>query len=452
MRHIFISVRYTLYLVAHPVGLGAIGEEKRRAGQLGFARKALLEALSLCEAAANCHGTRVTLLMVADVCREQGELHQAAEFYQQVLFRGEDDLTDKARALIGLADISYEWNALEQAKRAAQEAFDLGLQLTEVSMQVHAALLLIRVRCAEGAFEQARLLLADLLKWLLPVRWPLLYQEVRAAQARLHLAQGDLSAVERSFTSLFTPIQRRGWRPELDQTQARGGEEQDDDVPQLQRERETLLLARWLLTQGGEERVKEALSLLAYQFEMAQQTTRSRSALEILLLMSLAYQQRGQEEEARRALQEVLVQAAPEGYLRLFLDEGEALLAPLRALVPHLHARSLLTYLRSILLAFGAATLHAPQSEKRTAAQAPTELEAPSPSALVASAYLPEPLSPQELRVLQLLAANLSRQEIAEALVISMNTVKTHIQHIYRKLGIGNRAQACAAARDLHLL
>lgn len=74
-----------------------------------------------------------------------------------------------------------------------------------------------------------------------------------------------------------------------------------------------------------------------------------------------------------------------------------------------------------------------------------------NPSAL-AQAALSEPLSPQELRVLRLLVAGRSNPEIASALVVSVNTVKTHLQSMYRKLGVTNRVEASAAARSLHLL
>ncbi|MBO0780497.1 MAG: response regulator transcription factor [Ktedonobacteraceae bacterium] len=80
------------------------------------------------------------------------------------------------------------------------------------------------------------------------------------------------------------------------------------------------------------------------------------------------------------------------------------------------------------------------------AASAFTPLPTPAISSLM------EPLTPQEQRILRLLVAGRSTQEIAYHLVISRNTVKTHVRHLYGKLGVHNRMQASARARDLHLL
>jgi LuxR family maltose regulon positive regulatory protein len=119
------------------------------------------------------------------------------------------------------------------------------------------------------------------------------------------------------------------------------------------------------------------------------------------------------------------------GYLRLFLDEGEELLQLLRDLMPSLRGQPLRGYAQTILQAV------APVANK------------PSLSVVVET-Y--EPLSMQEQRVLRLLAAGLSNIEIARELVVSINTVRSQVQSIYRKLQVHNRHAASAAARSLHLL
>ncbi|HEX5878849.1 MAG TPA: response regulator transcription factor, partial [Actinomycetota bacterium] len=63
-----------------------------------------------------------------------------------------------------------------------------------------------------------------------------------------------------------------------------------------------------------------------------------------------------------------------------------------------------------------------------------------------------EPLTERELAVLRLLATRLSNREIGRQLYVSVNTVRTHIQAVYRKLGVGTRADAVAHARELGLL
>ena len=156
--------------------------------------------------------------------------------------------------------------------------------------------------------------------------------------------------------------------------------------------------------------------------------------LEIRLLQAMAYAASKQVQEARQHLLIVLTQAHPEGFLRLFLDEGETLAALLHSLIPHMHEPGLRTYARSILHAFA------------------REREETKASAALSSGQLIEPLSPQELRVLRLLVAGRSNREIATAQIVSINTIRTQVQSIYRKLGVNNRVEACEMARQLHLL
>ena len=193
-------------------------------------------------------------------------------------------------------------------------------------------------------------------------------------------------------------------------------------------EQETLLLARWHLAQGRSE---AALQLLQDLERVAQETGRRRSAFEAQALLALVYAAHEQQEQARHILLTLLAHTCTEGYLRLFLDEGEAMAVLLRPLVLHLREQPLLASLQGLLRAF-------PGSGGALAT---------SPATL-----LPEPLSAQELRVLRLLVPGRSNAEIARELVVSVNTVRTHMQNIYRKLDAHNRMAAVSVARQLHLL
>jgi LuxR family maltose regulon positive regulatory protein len=136
-------------------------------------------------------------------------------------------------------------------------------------------------------------------------------------------------------------------------------------------------------------------------------------------------------------LQTVLSLAYAEDYLRLFLDEGDAMASLLRTLLPHLREKPLIAYLQTILRAF--AQERAGQDSGSTSA--PLDRTLPI-----------ETLSAQEQKVLRLLATGRSNAEIARELIVSVNTVRTQVQSIYRKLNVNNRVAASEMARHLQLL
>jgi LuxR family maltose regulon positive regulatory protein len=392
-----------------------VGEQEHQSGQLDLARQSLLEAHTRCEATGNRYFTRATINMLGEVCFEQGELHQAAAYYHLVLTeaREREDLDDICHALLGLAQLSYEWNDLQEAENAAQEVVDLGQQLAHESHQAHAAIILARVQHGHGQTASAQQQFAMLLAQIQEARSPLLYLEVLAWQARLQLADGNLAAVQRWVT---------------DRSRHKG------TLPVLYLEREELIVARWLLAQG---KAAETLNLLEQMLSAAHEAGRIRSTLEIQILMAQAHIALKHVPEARQKLRVVLSSAHGEGYLRLFLDEGEQLSTLLHTSIPYVREKSLITYLQAVLHAF--AQEHSGQDILSTPVS-------PEPLQLV------DPLSPHEQRVLLLLAAGCSNQEIAGELIVSVNTIRTQVQSIYRKLNVHNRFAASVVARQLQLL
>ena len=441
--------------------LRCLGEEERLSGRLHEARQTLLEAQALFAAAGNRYATRDTLLALGEVCFLQGELHQAAELYRAALATAGEGLadtgqalldlarlridnnpittsfmTDKGQALLGLARLSYEWNDLAAAEQEAQEALDLGTCLADETLQVHASLVLADIQQARGQTAQAQHRLQVLLAQMPPHHPPLLHREIRVAQARLQLAALDLTAVEHwSITSA----------------------KYRESTPLLQQEQEELLVARLVMAQekasalrpaepegshargmaGRKSKVDEALHLLARRRVEAHQQGRTRSDVEMLVLMALLHFAHQRQSQAWQRLREALALAHAEGYQRLFLDEGEPMMALLRAVLPMIGKEAPDTYVRTLLRAFARQQL---------------EQFAPAAAGSPGSARLIEPLSPQEHRVLRLLVAGFSNPEIAEAMVVSNNTVKTQVQSIYRKLGVSSRKEAREAVRGQHLL
>jgi LuxR family maltose regulon positive regulatory protein len=270
--------------------------------------------------------------------------------------------------------------------------------------------MLARVLNARGETVQARRLLQELVALTQEHRWPYLHREVLAEQARLSLMASDLVTAQRWSTT----ITRLG-----------------EDFRLVQQEREALIVARLLIAQ---EEATAALHLLEHWQAQAHAQGRTRSGLEIQVLTALAHSTHKSLPQARETLREALVLAQAEGYQRLFLDEGEALATLLRAVLLDVREEPLATYVRSLLVAFA----------QQQAGQDTSHHTAP--------ALLIEPLSPQEQRVLRLLAAGRSNPEIAQELVVSVNTVKTQVQSIYRKLNVNSRWEAREAARHLKLL
>ncbi|QBD80194.1 transcriptional regulator [Ktedonosporobacter rubrisoli] len=404
------------------------------AGEMQRARQWLLEGYRRSKTLENHSSTFIASLWLGEVCLEQGELRTAehygwqahalmdkeSEFARQQLLLETGDLEPffSSWAYHCLAQLSYERNELASTQKYLSQAQAVRAQPEE---GVHMLTL--------GAFVQARLLHAcgetttalDLLShWERHTRFSWAWRALRTCRAWLQLAQGDLSAVEQ-------------WAREKEQAEQSHGPEQEE-FPLLYQQEEALLLVRLHLAQKKGE---AALDELLPWKEKAQAQGRKRSVLETLILQALAHAVSQEAPQARTSLLEALQLAQPENVQRLFLDEGPTMERLLKTLLPELHEASLISFVRTLLRAF------AEEPGTRSAKEV-----TPSPEE-----SLPlEPLSDQEQRVLRLLVVGRSNPEIARELVISVNTVKTHIQSLYRKLNVHNRIEASEVVRRWSLL
>jgi LuxR family maltose regulon positive regulatory protein len=228
-----------------------------------------------------------------------------------------------------------------------------------------------------------------------------------AHKARLRLAQGDVAAATR-------------WLQECEMGL--------DDEVSFDYCASYQVLARTLMAQG---RLEEALGLLARLSEMVEAEGAMRPTIRLLVLRALALQALGEGDRALAALEQALVLAAPEGFVRTFVDEG----APMGELLRRAAARGIkLDYVGRLLAAL--------ENESTPGQQAPH----------LATSLLPEPLTERETEVLRLLTTHLSSTEIAQEFVVAASTVRSHIKSIYRKLDVHTRADAVRRARDLGLL
>ena len=207
--------------------------------------------------------------------------------------------------------------------------------------------------------------------------------------------------------------------------------EREQDLPYVQQEEEALLLVRLFLAQ---EQAEAALQELARWKTQAEVQGRTHALLEMLILEALAHFANRALPQARATLLQSLRLAAPEQYQRLFLDEGQAMAALLKSSLKEIQEKDVVAYARGLLDAFE-------QEQTNTSA-----VSSPTPSPLL------EPLTPQEQRVLQLLAEGASNQEIATQLVIQLSTARKHVSNILGKLEAASRTQAIARAREYGLL
>jgi LuxR family maltose regulon positive regulatory protein len=357
---------------------------------------------------------------LGQVQRARGHLGAALGTYERtfgVASQAGRPLPPAGIAHVDIAEVRYERGELDAALDHATQGVALSRQLGWARQLAAGLAILAWIRHAQGdragaleAMREAERVQPS------PVVVGLL-NPMPALRARLALAHGQVDEAARW-------IQQRGLTP--------------DDQPSYPREREYLVLARVLLAQQAPQR---ALRLLERLHAQAADQGRTGSLIEIQALQALARSATGDQAAALGMLAEVLTLAAPEGYLRVFVDEGPPMAALLHQLLAGRRrerpaAAVPREYLARLVNAFE---------------QAGLPVRAPAGRGVVV-AGLVEPLTAREVEVLQLLAAGAPNRAIAEQLVVTQETVKKHLSHLFDKLGAANRTQAVARARQLGLL
>ncbi len=353
-------------------------------------------------------GCAVTL---ADIRITQGRLREAMRTYEKALEIGpaerEPALRGTPDMYVGMSSLSIERGDLEAAARhlARSDGMDEHLGLPQYPYRRR--LTTARLRIAEGDLDRAVDLLDDAERLYVGDFLPNV-RPVPASRARVWIAQGRL---DDAFD----------W--------ARGRDLSMDDELSYLREFEHVTLARALLARCRDKRdklsVDEVIGFLARLLEAACNGGRTGIVIEILVLQALAHQHRDDIPAALRPLERALTLAEPEGYLRVFVDEGPPMAALLGEAAKHRISTGYVRRLRTALRVTGA------------------------PSA---RQDLVDPLSERELDVLRLLGSELSGPEIAGELTLSLNTVRTHTKNVYAKLGVNNRRAAVRRATELDLL
>lgn len=330
---------------------------------------------------------------------------------------------------LGLVMLAHERGDEATSAERLQTVAELGQHTTLIDWPYRWGLAQARLKESAGAWDEALRSLDEAKRGYVKNPIPML-QPVEARKARIHLKQGRLETAQ-------------AWGRER-------GLSVTDEVHYLG-EYEHLTLARIRLAEHSFEGVGPLLERL---LALAETQKRTGSVIEILLTQALLYQAQNKQARALAALERALTLAEPQGYIRIFVDEGgpmRVLIADFRSVI-ETRAHPLHGYVDRILGFFPDSTEVTSQSKTLASYTHRPGWSVPG-SAGVANQRpaMIEPLSARELEVLRLLRSELSGPEIAQRLIVSLNTLRTHTKNIFNKLGVNNRRAAIRRAQELDL-
>jgi LuxR family maltose regulon positive regulatory protein len=345
---------------------------------------------------------------VADLLVGLGSLSEAERVYLDALQlatqHGPEAEHITSHHHLGLSMIYRQRGDDTLAAHHLKRAAELGLQTTLVDWLYRWHVAQAQLKEAAGDLETALALLDEAKRAYVQTLVPDL-RPIAALKARIYLKQGR-------------PDKAREWVAERGLSLA-------DEVSYLH-EFEHLTLARLEIANP------QVNALLARLLQAAEAQKRRASALDILLVQALAHEAQGNRPQALAALERALALAESEGYVRIFVDEGEAM----RLLIEQQSRNRdhpLSDYVDRLLAAFT------------------QPVAAPRSAVIHQTPGMIEPLSERELEVLKLLRTELSGPEIAGQLIVSLNTFRTHTKNIFNKLGVNNRRAAVHRAEELDL-
>jgi len=400
-----------------------LGEAYAGGSDVAATKQSFLDAIAIGREGGNVISVLAAMSGLGELYFRLGDLRGAAEVGRQAVELGaaEGDPGGQPVPASGnahrlLARCCCEWNDLDAALHHATQAVECCRRWGHFFNLVDAYLMLAHVQQIRGDAAGSRRTMAAAQQVVenatARVRrdaMPSLEKDVgwigklmEATEAHLCLLRGDVTAAAQ---------QLRRWLQEYDVAAG-------DLFPYMARPR--LLIAR--------RRYDEALPMLEQALRWALDRRKVTDAIYISVWQARALHDRGSAAPALVSLERALQLAEAGGYIRVFVEQGEAVEGLLRRMAASATLPVAPDYVARILAEF-----------RREAGR-------------VAAGGLLEPLSEREAAVLRLIAANLSNQEIADALVVSLNTVKTHVRRLYGKLNAGNRLEAIKRAGELGLL
>ncbi|HSN78086.1 MAG TPA: LuxR C-terminal-related transcriptional regulator [Anaerolineae bacterium] len=369
-------------------------------GDRAAARKLYTEAIAISKSSGNKYYTILSSTSLGRIQEAENQLYEAAETYRRSLQLLSDQGPPYAsEEYIGLARICYEWNDLDVAEQYGQLSLQLARQYDRaIDRFVISEVFLARLKLARGDAAGAAVMLAETEQSVRQYNFVQRMPEVAAAHVLMLLRQGDVAAAARLVQTHDLPISQ----------------------------------ARVFLAQGD---APQAMALLAPLRRQMEARGWQDERLRVMVLEAIALHAHHEKDKAMHLLGEALALAEPGGFIRLFVDEGQAM----ALLLTEVAARGTMPeYTARLLAAFAS-----DQPQPASGALRP---------AFTRTQPLIDPLSERELEVLRLIAQGLSNQEIGARLFLALDTVKGHNRHIFDKLEVQRRTEAIARARELGLL
>jgi LuxR family transcriptional regulator, maltose regulon positive regulatory protein len=391
---------------------GFLGLVYWASGDLEAAHRSWADAVASLQVAGHLSDALGCAIALADIRIAQGRLGEAMTTYERGLQvstgQAAPVLRGAADMHVGMSEVLRQRNDLDGARQHLQRSRELGEHLGLAQNPYRWRVAMSRIREAEGDVDGALVLLDEAERLYVSDYFPNV-RPIAAMKARLWVAQGKLS-------------EAWGWAREHGLSAA-------DDLSYVH-ESEHITVARLLLAQGTREgadhAIGQATELLERLLVAADEGGRNGSVIEMLVVQALARHAGDDLAGAIASLGRAVALAEPEGYVRVFFDEGAPMAALLKLAAKQRKAPDYVRrLLAAVVTADGGATVGQP---------------------------LIEPLSERELEVLRLLGSDLDGPDIARELTVSLSTVRTHTKNIYAKLGVNSRRAAIRRAAELDLL
>ncbi|WP_339315377.1 LuxR C-terminal-related transcriptional regulator [Paenibacillus sp. FSL R10-2734] len=318
----------------------------------------------------------------------------------------------QGHGFIFLSVLFYEWNQLDNARVQVDKALVLCNSSDQVSVWVPGVIMQSKILKALGHGDEAIYVLQTAIEELQQHHSPRWERLLEAAYIQIQLSQGlvysgDEWLAKRHISST--------------------------DKPNVTREYEQITLARILMARQA---FSEAIPWLDKLLRVARRTDRLGSQIEILILLAVAYEIQGKDGQAYEALEQALELAEPEGYIRIFLDEGLPLIRLLQRYLSDRSAASGHEYINQLLQSYLLEPLNNVNSTAMKESESSIDIH----------------FTKRELELMYYIVEGRSNDEIASRLFLSPGTVKRYIHNIHQKLDVKNRVQAVSKIREQRLL